>query len=469
MGPGLAEDLPLAVEPLRQDDDRGQGALAEDLADRVDFAGRRVGTEVKDDRPWSLVSGARAKRLDDGPSHQGLKAPESERHLEDPQPSLVRRDDEHAIGSQRARWYTSPSLDEAVETLLRNVAEHGASDLIFVAGRAATVRVDGRLLPLPTAVLTPDAATNLARSFAGARWDELVAKRELEFSMTDPDRARVRVNLFYQRGTPAGVLRFVPYRIPTLQELGAPAICAELADQPHGLVLVTGPSGSGKSTTLAAMIDKINRERAACIITVEDPIEYVHSHQKSVVMQREIGSDARGFADALRSALRENPDVVLVGEMRDLETMSAALTMAETGHLVFATLHTNDASQSIDRLVDVFPATQQNQIRVQLSQMLLAVIHQQLLPRANGPGRVAAFEIMIATPAVRNLIKEGRTNQLRNVIQTGTAQGMQTLEADLRRLVREGLVARDAAALLTLRPGEVAPEPVSAAAGGRAT
>jgi twitching motility protein PilT len=357
-------------------------------------------------------------------------------------------------------------LDELVETLLRKVSERRASDLIFAAGRPPTIRVDGALVPLSPTVMAPETTADLAKSLAGPRWDELVAKRDLELSLTDGDRARVRVNLFYQRGTLAGVLRFVPYRIPTLEQLGAPAICAELADQPHGLVLVTGPSGSGKSTTLAAMIDKINRDRAACIITVEDPIEYVHSHQKSVVMQREIGSDAKDFAGSLRSALRENPDVILVGEMRDLETMSAALTMAETGHLVFATLHTNDASQSIDRLVDVFPAGQQNQIRVQLAQTLLAVIHQQLLPRANGPGRVAAFEIMIATPAVRNLIKEGKTNQLRNVIQTGAAVGMRSLETDLARLVREGAIARDAAALLTLRPGEAAPEPV-AAAGGR--
>ena len=372
------------------------------------------------------------------------------------------------VGSQRARWYTAPSLDELVETLLRKVAERRASDLIFAAGRPPTIRVDGALVQLSPTVMAPETTADLAKSLAGPRWDELVAKRELELSLTDGDRARVRVNLFYQRGTLAGVLRFVPYRIPTLEQLGAPAICSELADQPHGLVLVTGPSGSGKSTTLAAMVDKINRDRAACIITVEDPIEYVHTHQKSVVMQREIGSDAKDFAGSLRSALRENPDVILVGEMRDLETMSAALTMAETGHLVFATLHTNDASQSIDRLVDVFPAGQQNQIRVQLAQTLLAVIHQQLLPRANGPGRVAAFEIMIATPAVRNLIKEGKTNQLRNVIQTGAASGMRSLETDLARLVREGAIARDAAALLTLRPGEAAPpEPVSAAAGGR--
>jgi twitching motility protein PilT len=356
-------------------------------------------------------------------------------------------------------------LDELVETILRKVSERRASDLIFAAGRPPTIRVDGALMPLSPTVLTPETTADLAKSLAGPRWDELVAKRELELSITDGDRARVRVNLFYQRDTLAGVLRFVPFRIPTLQQLGAPAICGELADQPHGLVLVTGPSGSGKSTTLAAMVDKINRDRAACIITVEDPIEYVHNHEKSVVMQREIGSDAKDFAGALRSALRENPDVVLVGEMRDLETMSAALTMAETGHLVFATLHTNDASQSIDRLVDVFPAGQQNQIRVQLAQTLLAVIHQQLLPRANGPGRVAAFEIMIATPAVRNLIKEGKSNQLRNVIQTGASQGMRSLETDLRRLVGEGAIAREAAALLTLRPGDVAPEPAAAAAG----
>ena len=358
-------------------------------------------------------------------------------------------------------------MDELVETLLRKVAERRASDLILAAGRPPTIRVDGALVQLSPTVMAPETTADLARSLAGPRWEELVAKRDLELSLTDGDRARVRVNLFYQRGTLAGVLRFVPYRIPTLEQLGAPAICGELADQPHGLVLVTGPSGSGKSTTLAAMVDKINRDRAACIITVEDPIEYVHSHQKSVVMQREIGSDAKDFAGSLRSALRENPDVILVGEMRDLETMSAALTMAETGHLVFATLHTNDASQSIDRLVDVFPAGQQNQIRVQLAQTLLAVIHQQLLPRANGPGRVAAFEIMIATPAVRNLIKEGKTNQLRNVIQTGAAVGMRSLETDLARLVREGAIARDAAALLTLRPGEAAPEPAAAAAGGR--
>lgn len=350
-------------------------------------------------------------------------------------------------------------MDELLEALLREVAERGASDLIFVPGRPPTMRVDGELLSVSDQVLMPDVTAALARALGGARWDELVERRELEFSFTDQGRARVRVNLFYQRGTLAGVLRFVPYDIPTLEQLGAPAICTELADQPNGLVLVTGPSGCGKSTTLAAMIDRINRERAACIITVEDPIEYLHRHQRSVVIQREVGSDARDFASALRAALRENPDVVMVGEMRDLETMSATLTMAETGHLVFATLHTNDAAQSIDRLVDGFPAGQQNQVRVQLSQTLLAVIHQQLLPRLNGRGRVAAFEIMVATPAVRNLIRDGKTNQLRNVVQTGTAQGMQTLEADLKRLVQEGAVARDTAALLTLRPGDAAAAP----------
>jgi twitching motility protein PilT len=370
------------------------------------------------------------------------------------------------IGTQQADATLAHGLDELVETLLRAVAKRGASDLIFAAGRPATVRVDGVLLQLSDEILTPDVTASIARSLAGPRWDELEARRELELSLTDEDRARIRVNLFYQRGSLAGVLRFVPYRIPTLEELGAPAICAELAERPNGLVLVTGPSGSGKSTTLAAMIDRINRDRAACIVTVEDPIEYVHRHQRSVVIQREIGSDTRDFAGALRSALRGNPDVVLVGEMRDLETMSAALTMAETGHLVFATLHTNDASQAIDRLIDGFPAGQHNQVRVQLSQTLLAVIYQELLPRLNGAGRVAAFEVMVATPAVRNLIKEGKTNQLRNVVLTGAAHGMRTLEADLRRLVQEGAVSRSTAALLTQRPGDAAPEPVAASGGG---
>ena len=347
-------------------------------------------------------------------------------------------------------------MDERIEGLLGEVARLGGSDLLFAPGRPAAARVDGELVPIGDGgSLTPGATEQLARALAGSRWDELVAQRELDFSFSFGEVARVRANLFYQRGTLAGALRFVPYEIPTLEELGAPAVCLDIVRSPHGLVLVTGPTGSGKSTTLAAMIDRINRDRAAHIVTIEDPIEYVHRHRRGMVVQREVGSDTLEFARALRSALRENPDVVLVGEMRDLETVAGTLTMAETGHLVFATLHTNDTAQAVDRIVDVFPAAQQSQIRTQLSQTLLAIIHQRLLPRADGSGRTAAFEVMVATPAVRNLIKEGKTNQLRNVVVTGSAAGMQTLEADLRRLVSAGIVAPAVAAGATRRVEEL--------------
>ncbi|MBA3779863.1 MAG: type IV pilus twitching motility protein PilT [Chloroflexi bacterium] len=326
---------------------------------------------------------------------------------------------------------------------------------MFAPGRPPTARIDGRLVALDDTPLTPVATASLARSLVGSRWEELEAQRELDFSFSFGQQARVRANLFFQRGTLAGALRFVPYEVPSLEALGAPAICAELVHRPQGLVLVTGPTGAGKSTTLAAMIDRINRERSVHIITIEDPIEYVHAHIQSMVVQREVGSDTHDFARALRSALREDPDVVLVGEMRDLETVSATLTLAETGHLVFATLHTNDTAQAIDRIIDIFPPEQQGQIRVQLSQTLLAVIHQQLLPRSDGSGRVAAFEVMLSTPAVRNLIKEGRTSQLRNVVSTGAQAGMRTLESDLRRLVAEGVVEATTAAAVTLRPEEL--------------
>ena len=350
---------------------------------------------------------------------------------------------------------TQTTFDEPIEVLLRTIADRQGSDLIFGPGLPPMARIHGHLTRLTEKSLSPEGSAALARAFAGPRWEELTTKRELEFSFSFHERARVRANLFYQRGTISGVLRLVPYEIPTLESIGAPDICVEIANRPHGLVLVTGPSGSGKSTTLAAMIDRINGDRSAHIITVEDPIEYVHRHKKSIVMQRELGSDTLTFAGALRSALRENPDVVLVGEMRDLDTMAATLTMAETGHLVFATLHTNDAGQAIDRMVDVFPSEQQPQVRIQLSQTLLAVIYQQLLPRADGKGRVAAFEIMLVTPAVRNLIKEGKTNQLRNVITTGGSGGMRTLEADLKRLVLNGQVKREAAVEATSHPAEL--------------
>jgi twitching motility protein PilT len=346
-------------------------------------------------------------------------------------------------------------VDEVIERLLGIVAERGGSDLLFAPGAPATARVRGALERLDDELMTPEATARLARALAGSRWEELEAKRQLDFSFSFGETARVRANLFYQRGTLAGALRLIPYVIPSLEALGAPSACEPLTRLPHGLVLMTGPTGCGKSTTLAAMIDLVNRDRAAHIITIEDPIEYVHRHQRSIVVQREVGSDATDFAGALRAALRENPDVVLVGEMRDLETIAAALTMAETGHLVFATLHTNDTAQAIDRIVDVFPPQQQRQVQTQLSLSLAAVLHQRLLPRADGSGRVAAFEVMLGTPAVRNLIRDGKSNQLRNVLATGSASGMRTLEADLRRLVGEGTISREAALVASAHPTEL--------------
>ncbi len=342
-----------------------------------------------------------------------------------------------------------------MQSLLQAVADRNGSDLLFAPGAPPTVRIDGLLARLADEPMTAESTAELARTLAGTRWDELQVRRELDFSFSFGSSARVRANLFFQRGTLAGALRFVPYEIPTLEQLGAPQACLELINRPNGLVLVTGPTGAGKSTTVASMVDRINRERAVHIITIEDPIEYVHRHHRSLVVQREVGSDTHDFAGALRSALREDPDVVHVGEMRDLETISATLTMAETGHLVFATLHTNDTAQAIDRMVDVFPPEQQRQVQIQLSQTLAAVMHQRLVPRADGAGRVAAFEVMLGTPAVRNLIKEGKSNQLRNVVATGSSLGMHTLEADLRRLVREGLISMETATGESNHPGEL--------------
>jgi twitching motility protein PilT len=346
-------------------------------------------------------------------------------------------------------------VDERISLLLQAVADRGGSDLIFAPGKPPTARVHGELTPLGDEALTAEATAALARALAGPRWDELWTRRELDFSFSFGQVARIRANLFFQRGTLAGALRFVSYDIPDLDGIGAPAVCAELIKRPNGLILVTGPTGAGKSTTLAAMIDRINAERAVHIITIEDPIEYVHRHKRAIVLQREVGSDTHDFERALRSALREDPDVVQVGEMRDLETIAATITMAETGHLVFGTLHTNDTAQAIDRMVDVFPPTQQRQIQIQLSQTLAAVLHQRLLPRADGKGRVAAFEVMLGTPAIRNLIKEGKSSQLRNVISTGAGQGMYTLEHDLHRLLMAKVITRETAMSVTLHPTEL--------------
>ena len=338
-------------------------------------------------------------------------------------------------------WSHSIVLDGILEQLIA----HNGSDLILSAGAHPSARVDGSLRALEGPRLS---SGDVAEAVRAITTDEqraaLEEQRDLDFSFNWRNQARLRANVFYQRGTLALALRVLPYEIPTPETLGTPGVVTEWADGYHGLVLVTGPTGSGKSSTLAALVDRINRRRAVHIITIEDPIEYLHKHAKAVVNQREVGSDAPSFARGVRAALRENPDVILVGEMRDLETIQIALTAAETGHLVLATLHTNDASQTIDRIVDVFMPAQQQQVRLQVANALVGVVYQQLLPRRDG-GRVAAHEVLVATPAVRNLIREGKSTQLRNVVQTSGAYGMQTLEAALNRLVADGIVTREEA------------------------
>jgi twitching motility protein PilT len=278
---------------------------------------------------------------------------------------------------------------------------------------------------------------------------------QIDFAYAIPGRARFRVNAYYQRGAIGAAFRLIPFAIKTLDQLGLPSVMHELARRPRGFVLVTGPTGSGKSTSLAAVIDEINETRSDHIMTIEDPIEFLHSHKKCLVNQREIGSDAQSFGAGLKSALRQDPDVILVGEMRDLETIHTALTAAETGHLVFATLHTQDTPQTIDRIIDVFPASQQQQVRVQLSVALQGIITQQLLPTADGAGRIAACEVLLATPAIRNLIREGKTHQIYSSLQTGGSVGMQTMDAALATLVRAGKITQQLAEARSSTPEEL--------------
>jgi twitching motility protein PilT len=344
------------------------------------------------------------------------------------------------------------SLEEFLEALW----ERKGSDLLLTAGVPPLLRVDGEMRRMADQpALAPEDTERLFLGMLSRRQtDDFAAHKEIDFSFTWRDQARFRVNGFRQRGSVAVALRMIPYQLPNFDDLRLPPAVRALTELPQGLVLVTGPTGSGKSTTLAAMINKINTTRACHILTIEDPIEYVHRHQAAAVNQREVGEDTDSFAHALRSALREDPDVLLIGEMRDLETIQTALTIAETGHLVFATLHTNDTAQAVDRIVDVFPGDQQAQIRVQLANALAGIVYQRLLPRVGG-GRVAAYEVMLANSAVRNLIREGKTRQLRNTVGTGTREGMQTLEVALAQLVADGLVAYDEAAAVSLHPLEI--------------
>lgn len=336
--------------------------------------------------------------------------------------------------------------DIHIDDLLRLIVERGASDLHLAVGVPPILRIDGQLIPTNFDRLTPQDTQRLIYDILT---DEQIQKfesnLELDFSYSLQKISRFRVNVFRDKGTVACAFRVIPQKIPTCRELGLPQIVEDLSRRPRGLILVTGPTGSGKSTTLAAMVNQINTERSVHIITIEDPIEYLHNHKYSVVNQRELGSDTKSFANALRSSLREDPDVILVGEMRDLDTISTAITCAETGHLVLATLHTNSAPQTVDRMVDVFPPEQQEQIRFMLSNNLEAVVCQQLLPRAGVPGRVCAMEIMVASAAIRNLIRESKAHQLTSVIQTSANSGMQTMDQSLRDLYSKGLIAYDEA------------------------
>lgn len=331
-----------------------------------------------------------------------------------------------------------------IETLLEEVLKKKASDLHLQVGLPPYLRIDGALKPVSgTDVLTEESVESLIFAILDEDQKQILLKdKEFDFSFAFGDLGRFRVNAFHERGNLAAALRLIPNEILTIEQLGLPQIVNKFADYPRGLVLVTGPTGSGKSTTLAALVHKINHERADHIITIEDPIEFTHKSAKSVIVQREVHYDTFSFSAALRSSLREDPDVVLIGEMRDLETIAAAITIAETGHLVFATLHTNSAAQSIDRMIDVFPPHQQPQIRAQLSNILVAICSQRLVPTIGG-GRVAAAEILVATPAVRNIIREGKSHQLDAVIQTGGEYGMQSMDKTLVNLVHAGTITYD--------------------------
>jgi twitching motility protein PilT len=343
-----------------------------------------------------------------------------------------------------------------LRALLEEMIEKDASDLHLVAGERPKIRVDGDIVNATSEeVMTPKDTLSLAYSVLTENQKKrFETESELDFSFGIQNLARFRGNVFKQRGCVSVVIRQIPFNVKTFNELGLPNVVAQLADRPRGLVLVTGPTGSGKSTTLAAMIDKVNKELKGHIITVEDPIEFIHRHQTCIVNQREVGTDTNSFSAALKYALRQDPDVVLVGEMRDLETIQAALTIAETGHLAFATLHTNGAAESINRIIDVFPSHQQSQVRAQLAFVLEGVVTQTLLQRAKGRGRVMAAEIMICTPAIRALIRDDKVHQIESSMQAGKKYGMQTLNDALYQLYMGREVTKDECLRVTSKPND---------------
>jgi twitching motility protein PilT len=346
----------------------------------------------------------------------------------------------------------------SLSDLLKKLIEMGGSDLHLTTNTPPQVRVDGHLRPIESArTLTSADTKSLAYSvLTDAQKHRFEENLELDFSFGVRGLSRFRANLFNQRGAVGAVFRAIPYEIKTFDDLGLPPVVSQLCDRPRGLILVTGPTGSGKSTTLAAMLDKVNRERHEHIVTIEDPIEFLHSHKSCIVNQREVGADTRGFAEALRTALRQDPDVVLVGEMRDLETIESALRIAETGHLTFATLHTNSAASTINRIIDVFPSAQQAQIRAQLSLVLEGILCQSLIPRADGRGRGMALEILVPNPAIRNLIREDKVHQIYSMMQTGQGKnGMQTFNQSLATLYHRRLITIETAMQRSSNPDEL--------------
>jgi twitching motility protein PilT len=365
-------------------------------------------------------------------------------------------EDKFLVNQLKTMKNVRPVSDQHIDEFLHYLVDNNATDLHIAAGIPPIARITGELMAMPYEIMQPlDTQRMMYAILTDENIQEFESKWELDFAYSLGKRARFRVNIYKDKGNVAAAMRLIPTKIPTLESMGYAPILEKLTHLKRGLVLVTGPTGSGKSTTLAAMIDSINVNRSEHILTIEDPIEYIHPHKMSVVNQRELNQDTRTFAAALRAALREDPDVILVGEMRDLETMQLAVSAAETGHLVFATLHTNSAASTVDRIVDGFPDGAKGQIRLQLSNNIQAVICQTLIPRANGEGRVGVQEIMTATPAVRNLIREAKAHQLTSIIQTSMGVGMITLDQNLRDHYQRGIISYENAMSRALNPEEL--------------